>query len=273
MGTETTEYAPTDYMIPTLVTAEDKKRANKQAWGEYGTAALGSGLAGAAQIGLNYIPTASDTKNAEELSRLQDLESKNKLGLGSDVKAEYEHALLNPVRAAVGASERAESARLAASGRGSAADVVRTQRVAQDRMTDAAIRAGTQIEEANIAERQRQKQEIEERLASASAKDKQAIELAAQSITGLATNLAKVSAADPSKSRITDGQLMQMAAATDAKGRPMYPGLRGVSLNDARALVEAGDTATIFGQGKRDAQTEQRATEGSINPNAKSEGG
>ena len=249
MATDSTYYGGADYMalnpVPTIMTEEDKKRANRQAWGEYGTAgAIGLGV-GAGQMLLSYKDTAGEVRNKEELAKLQDLESKNKLGLGADVKQEYERALMNPVRSAVGATERAESARLASAGRGSAADVVRTQRVAQDRITDAAIRAGTQIEQANITERARQRAEIEERLASESTREKQRIELAAQTIGGLATNFAKVSAADPSKARLTDGQIMQLAAMVDAEGRPVYPGLRG-TLADARTLIEAGNLEGIY---------------------------
>jgi hypothetical protein len=262
MADSVSYYNPADY-IPATLTEEDKKRLNKQAWGEYGTAAATGAIGTAAQLGLSAIDTDSEAKNKEELAKLQDLEKKGELGLSADVKQEYEHAVMNPVRAAVGAMQRREDAAQAASGRSDAAAVARSQRVASEVLADQAAKAGTQIEQANIAERARQRSEIESRTASESARERQRIELVGQSLSGLMQNFAKVSAANPSTTGMTDGEIMQMAAMRKADGTPLYPGLQG-SLDTSRALIEAGDITALMGN---------RPATGTIPPNARSEGG
>lgn len=263
MADSVTYYNPADY-IPVAATEADKKRLNQQAWREYGTAAGIGALGTAAQLGLTAIDTASEAKNKEELAKLEGLEAKNQLGLGADVKQEYEHAIMNPVRTAISATQRAEDARQAASGRGDAASLVRSQRVASDALAEQAAKAGAQIEQANIAERQRQRSEIESRTASEAARERQRIELVGQSVTGLLNNFARVSAADPSTSPLTDGQIMRLQTAVGPDGKLLYPGFKGMPLDQVRTLLEKGDTSTMLGN---------RAAQGVIGPSAPSDGG
>lgn len=262
MGDSVTTYQVPDY-IPTALTEDDKKRLNKQAWGEYGTAAGVGALGTAAQLGLSLADTAAETKNKESLANLQALEAKNQLGLGADVKQEYEHAVMNPVRSAVTAMEQRENAVQAASGRSDAGAVTRAQRVASETLADQAAKAGSQIEQANIAERARQRSEIESRTSSEAARERQRIEMIGQSIGGLMENFAKVSAANPSKGRLLDGEIVQLQAARGPDGKLLYPGLQ-VPLGDARKLIESGNVQGMMGN---------RAMNGTVAPNAPSEGG
>lgn len=238
--------SPFDYPM----TAADLERMQSQAMLEYGTAA-GVGLLGSgAQLGLSFIPTAADTANKEELAKLQARAKKGELGLTGRERETYERGLMNPVRAMATETQMADEARIAARGQGaSAADIVRAQRESQRRVTNASLDAAQKIEGEHLAEARREAQELSERLQFEANKEKQRIEMIGQTLAGVLKNVGGVVAAGATKATVSDGQVLAMMGTRNADGSPMYPGLRGRSLNDARALVESGDAYKIMGGG------------------------
>lgn len=236
--------SPFDYPL----TAEDIKRMQGEAQAEYGMQAATAGGIGAGQLALSLIDTQADIANKEELAKLQSRAKKGELGLTGGERQRMERAYMDPVRALAGESQKAEEASIAASGRGSsAADVVRARREGRRRLDEASIGVSQRIEQAHAEEAQREAQELSERLATEANRERQRIEMVGQTIAGLATNLGKVAAAGAKKTSMTDGQIIAMIGETDKAGNPRYPGLKGKSLAEARALIEAGDVSAIFG--------------------------
>jgi hypothetical protein len=231
------------------LTAADIERQQKAAMGEYwGAAGIGAGL-GAAQLGLSFIDTAADKTNKEELAKLQERSKRGELGLTAGERQQYERALLDPVRAIAGQQQREEESAIASAGRvTSAADITRARREGRSRLDQASIAASENIQRAHSAEAQREAQELSERLATEANRERERISMVGQTISGLAANIGKVAAAGARKASVTDGQVMQMMGARDARGNPVYPGLKGLSLSGARAIIEAGDTNRLFGQ-------------------------
>lgn len=238
--------SPFDYPL----TEADIKRMQQQAMLEYGTAA-GIGLAGTgAQLGLSFIDSKADTANKEELGKLQDRAKKGELGLTGQERAAYERGLMNPVRAMASESQAATEASIAARGQGaSAADLARVRRESERRLNEASIDAAQKIESEHLAEARREAQELSERLATEAGREKQRIEMIGQTLSGVLANVGKVAAAGATKASVTDGQVLSMMAQKNADGSPMYPGLQGLDLAGARALVTSGDAYKLMGGG------------------------
>lgn len=231
------------------LTEADIKRLQNQANIEFGTqAGIGLGL-GAAQLGLSLYPTQADDDNKAKLAALQEREKRGELGLTAGERQRYERTLMDPVRAIAGEQTLAEEAAIAASGQGqSAANITRARREERKRLDEASIQAGQRIEEAHAAEAQREAMELSERLATEANRERERISMIGQTVAGLAAAAGKVVAAGARKTDITDGQIMQMIASRGKDGKPLYPGLHGKSIEEARALLRAGDTSKIFGE-------------------------
>ena len=228
-------YAP-DYGDD-FTTPGDIQRGQKAALAEYGVNAGVGALGLAGQEALSFVDTAQDTKNKGELAKLEGLERRGKLGLTDEERATYERGLLNPVKAAAAEQGRRDEARLATSGGVSAADVVRTQREHDRRLDEAGIDAAQKIEGANLARKAEQRQEMEERRSYESGRETQRLNLLAETIPGVLSNVGKVAAGMAVPQQLTDAQITRMQMAKDANGQPLYPGLVGKPTDTVRSIL------------------------------------
>ena len=219
-------------------TPDDIKRAQEAAFAEYGVNAGVGALGLAGQEALSFVDTAQDTKNKSELGKLEGLEKRGKLGLTGEERATYERGLLNPVKAMGAEQGRRDEARLASGSAGkSAADVVRVQRESNRRLDDAGLQAAQKIEQAHLQRKADQRQEMEERRSYESGRETQRLNLISETIPGILANVGKVAAGIALPAKMTDAQIIRMQQQTDAKGNPLWPGLVGKNMADARALL------------------------------------
>jgi len=221
-------------------TPDDIKRAQADAFAEYGVNAGVGALGLAGQEALSFVDTVQDTKNKSELSKLEGLEKRGKLGLTGEERSTYERGLLNPVKAMGAEQGRRDEARLASGSAGkSAADVVRAQRESNRRLDDAGLQAAQKIEQAHIQRKADQRQEMEERRSYESGRETQRLNLLSETIPGILANVGKVAAGIALPARMTDAQIVRMQSEIDpATQKPRWPGIVGKSLKDARALLE-----------------------------------
>lgn len=237
-------------------TPDDIKRAQGAAFAEYGMNAAAGGLGLLGQTALSFEDTAQDTKNKSELAKLERLEERGKLGLTGEERTTYERGLLNPVKAAAAEQGRRDEARLAAGSAGrSAADVVRAQREIDRRLDSAALSAAQQIEQAHLARKAEQRQEMEERRSYESGRETQRLNLIAQTIPGVLANVGKVMAGVAAPAAMTDAQVLRMQAATDANGEPVWPGMQGKTLAELRTLLKGAAWQTEARRAARNAGT------------------
>lgn len=241
-GTYVDDYGNTlmapDYQSE-FTTPGDIKRAQQAATAEYAVNAGIGALGSAAQLGTSFIDTAQDTKNKQELARLEKLEKGGKLGLTGEERATYERGLLNPVKAIAADADRLAEARMAAGGSGhDAASTVRAQRESQRRLDEAGIAAAQKIEAAHIARKAEQREEMEQRRSYESGRETQRLNYVAQAVPGLLANIGKAAAGVALPARMTDAQIVQMQRATDANGAALYPGIQGMSPDAARVVIE-----------------------------------
>lgn len=220
-------------------TPDDIKRAQEAAFAEYGVNAGVGGLGLLGQVGLSFEDTEQDTKNKSELGKLEGLEKRGKLGLTGEERSTYERGLLNPVKAMGAEQGRRDEARLASGSAGkSAADVVRVQRESDRRLDEAGLQAAQKIEQAHLQRKADQRQEMEERRSYESGRETQRLNLISETIPGILANVGKVAAGIALPAKMTDAQIIRMQKQTDpATGKPLWPGLLGKDLAEARALL------------------------------------
>lgn len=126
---------------------------------------IGGGLAetiGAA------LPTAQSRNNRKQLDELLARQKAGQLGLTGAERQALERDALNPVRAMATEARRAQeatAAQVASSSGIDASDLNRIRRGEQQALASAATSAGQAIGQANIAEQNRERNEIEQRLA------------------------------------------------------------------------------------------------------------
>jgi hypothetical protein len=132
------------------------------------------------------VPTAQDRRNKERIAELEEKERTGRLGLSSEEREAFDQAL-GSTRALAADARRATEAREASTGsRTSAATAERARRAEQAAVLDQATQIGLQKARANLEAAERQRQELEARLAQKSDRQKQALSLLAQSAAGLA---------------------------------------------------------------------------------------
>tara|TARA_R110000868_G_scaffold84975_3_gene239282 strand:- start:17789 stop:18691 length:903 start_codon:yes stop_codon:yes gene_type:complete len=252
-------------------TPDDIKRAQEAAFAEYGVNAGVGALGLAGQEALSFKDTAQDTKNKSELGKLEGLEKRGKLGLTGEERSTYERGLLNPVKAMGAEQGRRDEARLASGSAGkSAADVVRVQRESNRRLDDAGLQAAQKIEQAHLQRKADQRQEMEERRSYESGRETQRLNLISETIPGILANVGKVAAGVALPAKMTDAQIIRMQQQTDAAGKPLWPGLVGKNMADARALLSGAAWET---KARRTAQEGDAAATGADAQASASPGG
>lgn len=252
-------------------TPDDIKRAQEAAFAEYGVNAGVGALGLAGQEALSFKDTAQDTKNKSELGKLEGLEKRGKLGLTGEERSTYERGLLNPVKAMGAEQGRRDEARLASGSAGkSAADVVRVQRESNRRLDDAGLQAAQKIEQAHLQRKADQRQEMEERRSYESGRETQRLNLISETIPGILANVGKVAAGVALPAKMTDAQIIRMQQQTDAAGKPLWPGLVGKNMADARALLSGAAWET---EARRTAQEGDAAATGADAQASASPGG
>lgn len=182
-------------------------------------ALVSAGIAGASGIG-RAVGRATATRgmrrrNDDELERLQELESRNMLGLDATQRESLNHAMVSPMQqAALSTRKRAERIGAATQGAGFGARELSDIRQEQARNTgQAASAAGAQVAQLDLATQQQQEQEIEARLAARTAEQLQQLEAQMQALDSLAQ------AAGPIAGAVSQNQLGRSLAAQFDVGR------------------------------------------------------
>lgn len=225
---------------PLLATPEDIKRQRAAAWGTLGAqTGIGAALT-AAQIGLAAAPTVTDKTNDRELSRLRKLEKAGKLGLSAGERQQAEATLMNPVRAMATEGRERGEAFLASAGGGNVADLQRERAATKQAVTDAAVKAGIAIEDADLRAEQQQRTELEQRRAYKAERQKVPFEMVGQAIQSIAPTMGKVAAGFAESRAPYDAELLAYANARGKDGQLLHPGLKGLSVADLRAAWSQG---------------------------------
>lgn len=225
---------------PILASPADVKAQRKEAWETVGAQSLvGAGLT-AAQIGLAAIPTAADEHNEAELKKLTDLEKAGQLGLSAGQRQQAEATTMNPVRALATEGRQRGEAFLASGGGGDVAGMQRENIATKKAVSDAAVRAGIAINEADLAAEERQRLEMEQRREYKSGRQKQPFEMIGQALGAAAPVAGKVAAGFAQAREPYDAELLAFATAKDSKGNLLHPGWENASVADLRAAWASG---------------------------------
>lgn len=129
---------------------------------------IGSAVGGVGQAIGAALPTAQSRYNRKQLDELLARQKAGQLGLTGAERQALERDALNPVRAMATEARRAQeatAAQVAGSSGVDAADLNRIRRGEQQALASAATSAGQAIGQANLSEAQRERNEIEQRLA------------------------------------------------------------------------------------------------------------
>lgn len=179
-----------------------------------------TGAAGAAQLGLSYIPTAQDTRNKERLAELQRREKAGLLGKSAQEDVFLEASLMNPVRGlATQQTQRGEAERASMGGTRSARAALEAQKAERQVVTQAAQQAGLKKAERYFQRKAAETQELEQRTAYESEKAKNRLELLGATIAGLAGLRGKYMAAEVQET-VTPEQLNAfLEASPENKGQ------------------------------------------------------
>lgn len=179
-----------------------------------------TGVAGAAQLGLSYIPTAQDTRNKERLAELQRREKAGLLGKSAQEDVLLEASLMNPVRGlATQQTQRGEAERASMGGTRSARAALEAQKAERQVVTQAAQQAGLKKAERYFQRKAAETQELEQRTAYESEKAKNRLELLGATIAGLSGLGGKYMAAEVQET-VTPEQLNAfLEASPENKGQ------------------------------------------------------
>lgn len=209
---------------------EDIAAANKQGTKE-ATIAAGIGAAGTLAQGIvTAIPTAADVENKKRLADL----AKHK-GLTQGERADIDEQAMRQVKALAASAERKDEALLAGDTTHSARALQEARLTNRRAVNDAAIEAADIGIRENRAQVQRDVQEEQERILTKDARQREIVNLALQSIGGLAGPLGRVAAAAPSAVAPSKAQFDAMKGAMDEFGRPLYPGVQDMGYDQFRA--------------------------------------
>ncbi len=218
-------YEPTDL-------AAAQSRGAKEAAIAAGIGALGS----LGQAALTAAPTAADTENKKRLAEL----AKHK-GLSQGERAEIDEQAMRGVRAMATQSQKADEALLAGSQTHSAADLATNRLVNQEAVNRAAIEAADIGIRENRAQVQRDVEEEQERILAKDQRQRELVNLAGQTIAGLAPAMGRVVAASPSVTAPTKAQFNAMKGAVDPAdpNKPLYPGVQSLTYDQCLANWKA----------------------------------
>lgn len=218
---------------PMLGTPADIQRQQAEAWKTLGTQAGVGALLTAGQIGLSALPTVADTYNEAELARLEKLGQAGKLGLSAGQRQQAEATTMNPVRALASESQRRGEAFQASMGdSGNVATLERERQATKKAVSDAAVRAGIAINQADLEAEERQRMEMEQRRAYKAEREKKPFEMIGQALSALAPTLGKVAAGFAESRQPYDAELLAFAQQYDA--------YRGKSVDELRELWKLG---------------------------------
>lgn len=241
---------------PVLASPADVKAQRKEAWETVGAQSLVGGLLTAAQIGAAAMPTAADDFNEAELTKLTNLEKAGKLGLSAGQRQQAEATTMNPVRALATEGRQRGEAFLASGGGGDVAGMQRENIATKKAVTDAAVRAGIAINEADLAAEERQRLEMEQRREYKSGRQKQPFEMIGQALGAAAKDYGKVAAGFAQSREPYDAELLAFANAKDAKGNLLHPGWEDASVAALRTAWSAG---TLLSERTPDTKNKQAA--------------
>jgi hypothetical protein len=205
---------------PTAITGEAYDAATKRMMKEVGgNLALSGGLQ-VAQSLLDFVPTAQDRRNKQEIAKLEQMEERGTLGLSGQERSQLERDLLNPTRALAHESRQREEELAAASGGRDVGSLVRANREERRRVDAATQQAGSAISRANLEKADAQLRELEQRYAYKSERAGQRLDSAQRGIAEVGKLVGKTAAAQAQEVPLTVADL-----------KTAYPAL--VDLDDA----------------------------------------
>jgi hypothetical protein len=192
-----------------------------------------AGAMGAAQLGMSFIPTAQDTRNKEELEKLERLEAQNKLGLSGAERRQLETELLNPARALARESRlNTEAAQASMGNSQSVANVTRAAREERRDVQDAAVKAGAIIGRTNLERADQQLRELEQRTAYQSNRAADRLGMGMRTLSQVAPMVGQAAAAQ-----------VQVREPTVEEIVARYPQLAGMDPEEIKALYRSNQAA------------------------------
>lgn len=192
---------------------------------EMGTAAAVGAAGSALDVAASFIPTAQDTRNEQQLANFRGMAAAGQLGLSPDERGALQRALMGPARAALTSARQHEDERQASLGNRSVAAQQASAAASRDAAIKAEMQAGQEVERRSIAERHRQEQENEERIAYKGEREAQRIAAATNAINKGASQIGAVLAAQATERAPVDADLLRQAQMRDDRGNPVYPSL------------------------------------------------
>ena len=149
---------------------------------------LGLGtIAGGAQIGMAFVPTAQDRENKAKLKDLESRRAAGRLGQDAQEDAFIEASSMNPVRAfATQQAQQGEAERASVGATRSARQALESERIGRQQVTEAAGKVGLQKAQRFLERKAGEEQELQQRLAYESEKQKNRLAMIGQTISGLA---------------------------------------------------------------------------------------
>lgn len=213
---------------PNLIKARQRQQIEQ--------AALVSGGAQLAQLGAAAIPTLQDVENRKRLKDVQQRQEEMRqrlaegdFGLSEEERDALLRSQMDPVLSLSREQRLNEEAAMASMGGTSAAQQVRAKREERRQVAEQARRAGATIEQANIAEANRQiaelkgeidqaRQEEESRIAYRGQRQRQLLDMVGQTIGGMAGVTGQIMGAQP----IMDVDLQNLPEGWSPATRDLY---------------------------------------------------
>lgn len=178
-----------------------------------------AGLAGGAQIGMSFVPTAQDRENKARRAELERRRAAGRMGENAQEDAFIEASSMNPVRAlATQQGQRGEAERASVGATRSARQALESERLGRGQVTEAAGKVGLQKAQRFLERKASEEQELQQRIAYDSEKQKNQLSVIGQTISGLA-GLGGKYAAGMVQETITPDQLDEFL-----KKNPEYSG-------------------------------------------------
>lgn len=203
---------------------EDIAAANKQGTKE-ALINAGIGAAGTLAQGIvTAIPTAADVENRKRLKEL----AAHK-GLTQGERADIDAQAMRQVKALANETQQADERLLAGDTTHSARALTENRLTNQRALNDAVIRAADIGIRENRAQVQRDVQEEQERIKTKDDRQRELVDLALNTIGGLAGPLGRVAAAAPSAAAPSKAQFDAIKGAMDEYGRPLYPAVQDIN--------------------------------------------
>lgn len=224
----------------------DIKRQNARNAKEVGAVGAAGALASLAQIGLNEIPTTTDTRNADRTKVLQGMERTGTMGLTADERAQAEATVLTPARQLAREAQERTAARLASAPTSSLASQAAFAQANEKAAQDAAVKGGIAINQANIEAKARQTAELESRLREKGQQDADRRDQVIGAIGDIAKMGGKLAAAQVQQRGLSDKELAWASTATDEDGKPLYASFYGKAPDQMRAAMDRQKASDIY---------------------------